>query len=150
VFVEAALDFYFSQDFPLPSPSTDTTIDRMSALPSLAAGVQTRVTPWLRSYAQAGGGLELARVTTPYGDSGASIHADRALPFGFIGIGADVRIGKATFVGASARMLVMGNFDYDTSKLQMSTWTEPPTPSQVFAVSPDLALQAQFYVRRGL
>jgi hypothetical protein len=45
----------------------------------------------------------------------------------------------------------MGNFDYDPARLQMSNqWVAAPSSSDVFSASPDLAAQAQFYVRREL
>ncbi len=146
LFVEAGLDTYFSTNQAQP---TDLPIDRQSALVSVAGGVRTQVTSWLRGYAQLGVGLELTRVAVPYGDS--TIRDSKALPDGFFGIGGDIRIAQGTYVGASMRTLVMGNFDYDPARLQMTNpWVAPPKASDVFAASPGFAAQGQFYVRRDL
>jgi hypothetical protein len=146
-FVEAGLDTYFSIGQGQP---TDLPIDRQSALVSAAAGLRTDVTPWLRGYVQLGAGVELARLAVPYGD-GSTIREDKAMPDGFFGVGADLRIAHGTFVGASIRTLVMGNFNYDPQRLQMSNqWVSTPAPSDVFTASPAFAEQAQFYLRRDL
>lgn len=146
LFVEAGLDTYFSTNQAQP---TDLPIDRQSALVSVAGGVRTQVTSWLRGYAQLGVGLELTRVAVPYGDS--TIRDSKALPDGFLGIGGDIRIADGTYLGASMRTLVMGNFDYDPARLQMTNaWVAPPRASDVFAASPGFAAQGQFYVRRDL
>ena len=148
-FLEAGLDIYTSQDFPIAPTASDLPISRMSGLLSTAAGVRTNFTSWLRGYAQIGGGVELTRVSVPYGDT--TIRDNQALPEGFFGIGADLRVGAATYVGASFRTLVMGNFNYDPARLQMtSPWIAAPTSHDVFAASPDLAAQGQFYLRRDL
>ena len=91
---------------------------RQSALASISGGVRTQVTSWLGGYAQIGIGLELTRVAVPYGDS--TIRDNKALPDGFLGVGGDIRIARGTYVGANLRTLVMGNFDYDPARLQMS------------------------------
>jgi len=146
LFVEAGLDTYFSTNQTQP---TDLPIDRQSALVSVAGGVRTQVTSWLRGYAQLGVGMELTRVAVPYGDS--TIRDSKALPDGFLGIGGDIRIADGTYLGASMRTLVMGNFDYDPARLQMTNqWVAPPKASDVFAASPGFAAQGQFYVRRDL
>ena len=148
LFVEAGLDTYFSTNQAQP---TDLPIDRQSALVSMAGGVHTQLTSWLRGYAQLGVGLELTRVAVPYGDS--TIRDNKALPDGFFGIGGDIEISTGTYIGASMRTLVMGNFDYDAAKLQMppsNQWVSPPKASEVFSASPGFAAQAQFYVRRDL
>ncbi len=153
LFVEGGLDAYASQDFILSSPSTDLPIDRMSGLVSAAIGVRTFVTPWLRAYVQLGTGVELTRLSVPYGSGNdmTTIRADKALPEGFFGVGADFRIARATYAGASLRLLVMGNFEYSAARLQVNDqWIAQPTPDQVFAASPDMAMQGQFYIRREL
>src|SRR5207249_303013 len=108
LFLEAGLDTYFSTG---QGAATDMPIDRQSALLSVAAGVHTHVTAWLRGYAQVGTGVELARVAVPYGDS--TIRDDKVMPTGFVGFGADIRLARGTYVGAAMRTLVMGNFNYD-------------------------------------
>jgi hypothetical protein len=154
LFVEGGLDAYASSDLVMSSPTTDLPIDRMSGLVSGAIGVRTQLAPWLRAYAQLGAGVELTRVSVPYqdgDDTTTTIRADKALPEGFFGIGGDLRIARGTYAGASLRLLVMGNFDYSAQRLQMGNqWVAQPTPDQVFAASPDMAMQGQFYVRRDL
>jgi hypothetical protein len=148
-FVETGLDFYFSESFPLPNTEADLPIDRMSGLVTAAIGLRAEG-PWRTSgYAQLGAGLELTQVSVPYGET--RITDQLALPAGFIGVGADLRVGEHTFLGANLRAHVMGNFAYDPAALEMQPgWTEPPAASKVFDPSPDAAAQAQFYVRRDL
>jgi hypothetical protein len=146
LFLEAGLDTYFSTNQAQP---TDLPIDRQSALLSMAAGVRSSFTSWLTGYAQLGVGAELTRVAVPYGDG--TIRDDKVLPDGFIGLGADIKIGNATYVGAAFRTLVMGNFNYDPARLEMSNqWVAAPPASQVFDASPGLAAQGQFYLRHDL
>jgi hypothetical protein len=145
-FVEAGLDTYFSIGQGEP---TDLPIDRQSALVSLAGGVRTHLATWLGVYGQLGAGVELARLSVPY--AGSTIAADKAMPEGFFGVGADIRIARDTYVGAAFRMLVMANFDYEPDQLKMSSqWVMPPPASQIFSATPDLAAQGQFYLRRDL
>jgi len=146
LFLEAGLDAYSSTNQAMP---TDLPIDRQSALVSVAAGVQSRFTSWLRGYAQLGVGAELARLAVPHGDT--TIRDDKVMPDGFFGIGADLRLAHATYLGMTVRTLVMGNFEYDPARLQMSNaWVAAPSSSDVFAASPDLVEQVQFYLRRDL
>jgi hypothetical protein len=146
LFLEAGLDTYFSAG---QAPSSDLPIDRQNVLVSVAAGARVHVTSWLAGYVQLGTGAELARVSVPYG--GSTIATDKVLPDAFLGFGGDVRLGRHTVVGATMRMHVMRNFDYDPSRLQMSNpWVAEPSPSDVFSTSPALAAQAQFYLRRDL
>ncbi|HEY1553869.1 MAG TPA: hypothetical protein VGF94_03490 [Kofleriaceae bacterium] len=145
-FLEAGLDTYFSIG---QGESTDLPLDRQNVLVSAAVGVRTNVTSWLRGYAQVGTGVELDRLSVPYASS--TISDDKALPEAFFGFGGDIRLARQTYVGATIRVLVMGNFDYDPARLQMSNqWVAAPSSSDVFSASPDLAAQAQFYVRREL
>jgi hypothetical protein len=149
LFVEAGLDLYTSADFPLQAPEGDLPVDRTSGLVSAAIGARTQLTSWLRGYVQLGAGLELTRVSVPYGDT--RIRDAKAMPEGFFGVGLDLRVARGTYVGASFRGLVMGNFDYDPSRLDMNQgWAAAPAASEVFAASPDVAAQGQFYVRRDL
>nr|HEX4314120.1 outer membrane beta-barrel protein [Kofleriaceae bacterium] len=150
IYVEAGLDAYSSSNLIEASPTTDLPIDRMSGLLSVAGGVRANLTPWLRGYVQLGAGVELTRVSVQYGDD-QTIRDDKAMPMGFFGVGADLRVAKSTYVGATMRMLVMGNFDYDAMRLQTTNqWVTPPAPSDVFAASPDLAAQGQFYIRHDM
>lgn len=146
VFVEAGLDSYFTIG---QGQTTDLPIDRQNAIVSVAAGVRSNFTPWLRGFAQLGTGVELARLSVPYGDS--TIRDDKVMPEGFLGFGGDLRIARGTYVGATVRTLVMGNFDYDPSRLHMtSPWIAAPSSNDVFSASPQLAAQGQFYLRRDL
>jgi len=149
LFVEGGLDLYFSESFPLAPSDQDLPIDRMSSLITTAIGLRADG-PWRTSgYAQLGVGLELTRVSVPYGDD--RITDQQALPAGFLGVGGDVRIGDRTHLGANLRAHVMGNFEYDADDLEMQPgWTTPPAADEVFAASPDAAAQVQFYVRRDL
>lgn len=149
LFVETGLDVYFSQSFPNQPVEGDLPIDRMSGLLTAAAGMRARATSWLSGYAQLGGGVELTHVSVPYDDH--RITDQLAMPMGFIGIGGDIKVGAKTYLGANFRAELMGNFDYDPSKLEMqSGWTSPPSADEVFDPSPDLAAQGQFYLRRDL
>lgn len=149
LFVEAGVDLYFSESFPQAPVDTDLPIDRMSGLVTAAIGLRADG-PWRTSgYAQLGVGLELTRVSVPYGED--TITDQQALPAGFLGVGGDVRVGAGTYLGASLRAHVMGNFEYDPEDLEMQPgWTSPPAAAEVFAASPDAAAQVQFYVRREL
>ncbi|MFI5293358.1 MAG: hypothetical protein ACHQ02_10875, partial [Candidatus Limnocylindrales bacterium] len=148
-FVETGLDFYFSESFPMQGYEGDLPIDRMSGLATAAIGMRAEG-PWRTSgYAQLGAGLELTRVSVPYGET--RITDQMALPAGYIGFGGDIRVGEHTYLGASLRAHLMGNFDYDPTKLEMQPgWTEPPGADEVFNPSPDAAAQGQFYIRRDL
>jgi len=145
LFVEAGLDLYSSVE----GEPGDLPIDRTSGLLSTAIGARTHLTKRLRGYAQLGGGLELSRVSVPYGDS--RIRDDKAMPEGFFGIGLDIRVGEQTTLGSSFRTLLMGNFDYDPARLDMSQgWVAAPSAGEVFDATPDVATQVQFYLRREL
>lgn len=148
-FVEGGLDAYVSQAFPTPSGEEDLPIDRMSGLMSVAAGARTQFGARVRGYVQLGAGVELTRVSVPYGDD-RTVRDQKVMPEGFFGVGLDLRVAKGTYVGASFRTLVMGNFDYDPGRLEMENAWVAPQPEVVFDASPDLANQGQFYIRRNL
>jgi hypothetical protein len=128
----------------------DLPIDRASALVSVAGGVRTQLAPWLRGYLQLGAGIEITRVAVPYGEE--MIRDTKAMPEGFFGVGADLRVTRKTYLGASFRMLMMGNFDYRRSELdQNQEWGfTTPGAETVFDPSLDFAAQGQFYLRREL
>ncbi len=149
LFVEAGLDLYFAESFPMRPSDDDLPIDRMSGLMTTAIGMRAEG-PWrLSGYAQLGVGLELTQVSVPYGDT--SISDAMALPAGFVGIGGDLRVSDRTVIGTNLRAHVMGNFAYDPDDLEMQRgWTVPPAAADVFDPSPDAAAQMQFYVRREL
>jgi hypothetical protein len=146
LFVEAGIDMYSSL---APAEPDDLPIDRTSGLFSGAIGARTQVASWLRGYIQLGGGLELTRVSVPYGET--RIRDSKAMPEGFFGIGVDIKLAKGTHLGSSFRTLVMGNFEYDASRLDMNQgWIAAPSSDEVFDASPDVAAQVQFYLRREL
>jgi hypothetical protein len=149
VFVEGGLDAYVSQSFPTPAPESDLPIDRMSGLVSVAAGARAQFGSRVRGYVQLGAGVEMTRVSVPYGDD-RTVRDSKVMPEGFFGVGLDLRVAKGTYVGASFRTLVMGNFDYDPARLEMESAWVAPQPEVVFDASPDLANQGQFYIRRNL
>jgi hypothetical protein len=146
LFVEAGLDMYGSIE---RSAEGDLPLDRTSGLISAAVGARTEVTSWLGGYIQLGGGVELTSVSVPYGEM--RIRDRKAMPEGFFGIGADIQLGKGTRIGANVRTLLMGNFDYDPARLDMENgWIAAPSSGEVFDASPDVAAQAQFYLRREI
>jgi hypothetical protein len=148
VFLEAGLDAYTSRNEGLPE---DLPISRMSGIATMAAGARTSFTSWLRGYAQLGGGVELTRVSVPYGED-ETIRDTKLMPTGFIGFGIDIKLGKKTYVGMNLRTLMMGNFNYKRSELEMEEGWGFTTPSedQVFEPSLDFAAQGQFFIRRDL
>lgn len=145
LFVEAGIDMYGS----VAAQPMDLPLDRTSGLFSAAIGARTQVASWLRGYVQLGGGLELTRLSVAYGDE--RIRDSKAMPEGFFGFGVDVKVMQGTHIGSSLRVLMMGNFDYEPSRLDPNNgWVAAPSSSDVFSASPDVAAQAQFYVRREL
>jgi hypothetical protein len=151
LYLELGVDGYTSSTlFETSAQKADAPIDRISLLASGAIGARAQLTRWLRGYVQLGTGVELAHVSIPYGAS-ATIRDDLVLPEGFFGAGADIRVARGSYVGATMRLLVMANFDYSPQQwMSNNQWVAQPTPSQVFAWSPDLAIQAQFYFRHDL
>lgn len=150
VFVEAGLDMYSSTEPTAEAAAMDLPIDRTSGLLSVAGGVRASVAPWLRGYLQVGAGVELTRVSVPYGDE--TIRDTKALPEGFFGAGFDLRVARRTYLGATLRTLLMGNFDYSRAELdQKQEWGfSTPDAAVVFDASLGFAAQAQFYLRREL
>jgi hypothetical protein len=148
LFVEAGLDAYTSRNEGLPE---DLPISRMSGLATVAAGARTNFTSWLRGFVQLGGGVELTRVSVPYGED-ETIRDTKVMPTGFIGFGVDIRLGKRTYFGMNIRTHMMGNFNYKREELEMEEAWGFTTPSedQVFDASLDFAAQGQFFIRRDL
>ena len=146
LFVEAGLDMYSSADVSNPM---DLPLDRTSGLVSAAIGARTNVARWLRAYVQLGAGVEITKVSVPYGDT--RIRDTKTMPEGFFGAGGELRIMNKTHLGASFRALLMGSFDYDVARLDPNGgWVAPPSASEVFDPSAGVAAQGQFYVRREL
>jgi hypothetical protein len=144
-FVEGGLDTYFSIG---QGESTDLPLDRESLLLSAAIGARTHFTSWLAGYVQLGAGVELTKLSVPYGDD--AIRADKVFPDGFAGVGFDIRIARGTFIGASLRTLVMANFNYQMPANGAQWMATAPSADTVFAATPSLAAQGQFYLRRDL
>ena len=146
LFVEVGLDAYFTSGL-IDHASSDAPIDRTSGLVSAAIGARVSLAPWLRAFVQLGGGVELTKVTVPYdGDKSAS--DQKAMPEGFFGVGADLRIAQGMYLGASLRILAMGNFDY-AQHMTDRVWGTA-LPAETFDASVDLAAQGQFYIRHDL
>jgi hypothetical protein len=147
LFIEAGLDAYTSRGEGL---ETDLPISRMSGLATIAGGARTNFTSWLRGYVQIGGGLELTRVSVPYGEE--TIRDTKTMPMGFVGFGAEFRVGKKTYFGMNVRTNAMGNFNYKREDLEMQENWGFTTPDQdkVFDASLDFSAQGQFFVRRDL
>jgi hypothetical protein len=148
LYVEAGLDAYTSRNEGLP---TDLPISRMSGIASMAGGARTSFTSWLRGFVQLGGGVELTRVSVPYGEDD-TIRDTKVMPTGFIGVGIDIKLGKRTYVGMNVRTLMMGNFNYQRDELESKEgWGfTMPAADEVFEPSLDFAAQGQFFVRRDL
>jgi hypothetical protein len=147
LFAEAGLDTYFSTS---DHQASDLPIDRQSVLASAAIGARSQFTSWLGGYIQVGMGAELTKLSVPYGDD--AIRSDKVMPWGFLGVGGEIKLGPATRVGATIRTLVMGNFNYDPARLDKTSqmWTSTPTADQVFSASPTLATQMQFFLVHDL
>ena len=147
LFLEAGLDAYSTAH---AQPEGDLPLERQSGLASVALGARMSFAPWLRGYVQLGGGLEVTRVSVPYSFE-RTITDTKAMPMGFLGFGGELRAARHTHLGIAFRTLVMGNFDYDPMKLDTGDqWVASPEASTVFAASPTLANQAQFYLRQEL
>jgi len=131
--VETGADIYFSDSFPLPAGSSPEGVsqDRLSGLVTVAAGARIFELGRITGLAQLGTGVELTRMTMTM-DNGNVAKASKALPMGFVGVGAEVRVGKRTELGAQMRLHVMGRFD--------------ATPECTLVVRPDAAAQGQFYL----
>jgi hypothetical protein len=104
------------------------------------------VIPRVRAFVQLGAGVELTKVSVPYGEQ--TVRDSLVMPEGFFGAGFDIRVFKRTYLGAQFRAHVMGNFEYDPARLD-TTWTMP-TADEVFDPSADAAAQGQFYFRHEL
>ena len=129
-FVEAGVDAYFTDERRggAVDPDEAWTLDRVSALGSFAGGVRffpdARVSP----HVQLGAGLELTRVTVL---EGPALSDSFALPFGFLGLGGDLRLGRVR-LGATLRVAAMGFFDQGPGDAEL-------------APRADVAVQGQFY-----
>jgi hypothetical protein len=85
-------------------------------------------------------------VSVPYGEQ--TVRDNKVMPEGFLGFGMDLRLTRRMHLGAQVRAHVMGNFEYDSAKLD-TTWTMP-TADEVFDASPDAAMQGQLFFRHDL
>lgn len=149
LFVEVGLDLYSSDTAVLASPETDVPADRVSGLATTAIGARLPLARWLRGFVQVGGGVEVTRVSVPYGD--ARVRDSRVFPAGFLGAGLDLKVARRTYLGGAFRMMVMGTFNYDQQRLDMSAgWVTTPTADEVFDATAGLAAQGQFFLRHEL
>jgi hypothetical protein len=94
LFVEAALDFYAAAPDHL-----EHGMDRVSTIPSVAAGLRMFPEFVLTPYVQVGFGAEWTRVDL------AGARSERLYPIGFIGVGTELNITRELKLGANLRML---------------------------------------------
>jgi hypothetical protein len=129
LFVEAGLDAYFADDTGgfTHDHGGEPSMDRVSGLLTVAGGARFFPRSVVSPYVQLGLGLELTRVSM-VGDE-----ASYALPLGFLGLGGDLRLGRAR-LGLSLRVHAMGHFDHGP----MVHSLEP---------EPELATQGQFHAK---
>ncbi|HTJ42326.1 MAG TPA: hypothetical protein VL463_09550 [Kofleriaceae bacterium] len=129
--VEAGADIYFSESFPMAPNSDDAAEDRLSGIVTVAAGAKLVDTSRFRAMAQLGTGVELThfKMTMP---TGLEAEDSRALPVGFVGVTAEIKLGDKTAVGGALRTFVMGKFDANAA-CQLE-------------VEPEAAAQGQFYL----
>ncbi len=129
--VEAGADIYFSESFPMQAQPSDQNEDRLSGLVTVAAGAHLLDTKYVRALAQVGTGVELTHVHMAM-DNGTQADDSRALPLGFVGFAAELKVGDHTALGAALRTYVMGKFEANAAcQLQ---------------VVPEAAAQGQFYL----
>ena len=127
------IDFgiYFSESFPMQPKTDDDNEDRLSGLVTVAAGARILDTAHVRALAQIGTGVELTHVHMAM-DNGTTADDSRALPLGFVGVAAELKVGDHTALGAALRTFVMGKFEAnDACQLE---------------VVPEFAAQGQFYL----
>ena len=129
--VEAGADIYSSESFPMKPAPGDASEDRLSGLVTVAAGARILDTGRFRAIAQLGTGVELTHIKMAM-DNGTTGESSRALPLGFVGISAEMRLGDRTSVGAAMRTFVMGKFEANEA-CQLE-------------VVPSAAAQGQFYL----
>jgi hypothetical protein len=129
--VEAGADIYSSDSFPQKPAPGDASEDRLSGLVTVAAGTRIIDTGRFRALAQLGTGVELTHVKMSM-DNGTTGEASRAMPLGFVGVAAELRLGDRTSVGAAVRTFVMGKFEANAA-CQLE-------------VVPSAAAQGQFYL----
>lgn len=151
-FVEAGSDIYFSDNFLLGANSSHgESMDRLSGLFSAAAGLRMFPTSRISAFAQIGVGLELTRVVMTQTMSDGHEHGpgeehpastsevieSTAMPLGFVGFGADVRLGSRARVGMNFRTYLMAHYDHGEDV-------------ETLEAEPEAANQVQFYLRYSL
>ena len=134
LFVEAGLDSYFSEDFPVGADDShdqyETPLDRLSALTTIAAGVRMFPRAIVSPYLQLGIGAEMTRVRAPKLD----LEDSQVLPMGFFGLGAEIHASKRISLGANLRVNLMGYFKNDALMTELDA-------------EPEIAAQGQFYAK---
>jgi hypothetical protein len=150
-FLEGGSDIYFSDNFILGADeATHSNMDRLSGLFSVAAGLRMFPSSRFSAFAQVGLGLELTRVTlSPAEHShdpgamddpvplGQTEVENTAMPLGFVGFGADVRLGQRTRLGMNFRTYLMAHYDHGDGITSLNA-------------EPEAANQVQFYLRYQL
>jgi hypothetical protein len=129
--VEGGADIYSSESFPMKPAPGDASEDRLSGLVTVAAGARILDTGRFRALAQLGAGVELTHVQMSM-TNGTTGEDSRALPLGFVGVSAELRLGDRTSIGAAMRTFVMGKFEAN--------------PACQLEVVPSAAAQGQFYL----
>jgi hypothetical protein len=142
LFGEAALDFYAAAP-----EHVEHGMDRVSTIPSVAAGLRMFPDFVLTPYVQAGFGAEWTRVDL------AGARSERLYPIGFIGIGTELNVTRELKLGANLRMLVAaqaepaahGEAHGVTGEMPAHTDSGDGVPMRV-----GLAAQGQFFARYAL
>jgi hypothetical protein len=142
LFGEAAIDFYAAAPDHL-----EHGMDRVSTIPSVAAGLRMFPDFVLTPYVQAGFGAEWTRVDL------AGARSQRVYPMGFIGIGTELNVTRELKLGANLRMLAAaqaepaahGEAHCATGEMQSHAGAADGVPMRF-----GLAAQGQFFARYAL
>ncbi len=146
-FVEAGLDLYFSDNFPLPAPGVQN-MERVSGLVTAAGGLRMYPTARVSPYVQLGVGVELTKVAVHQADH--TNQGNFVLPSGFLGVGGDIRLGKKLRIGANIRANIMGHFPHEHSFELKDEGHDAGDATAELEAEPEIAAQAQFYLRYEL
>ena len=130
-FIEAGFDTYFADSFVVKEARAtyDTPIDRKSALLTVAVGSRFYQEARLSPYLQAGLGAEATHVSLPV----LGLEDTALLPFGFFGVGADIRVSATAKVGASLRINAMGYYDDAQFQTELGPELGLSTQTQFYA-----------------
>jgi hypothetical protein len=142
LFGEAALDFYAADPEHL-----EHGMDRVSTIPSLAAGLRMFPEFVLTPYVQIGAGAEWTRVDL------AGAQSERLYPMGFIGIGTELNVLRELKLGANLRMLAAAQAEPSAHGGAHAVPVEQPAGDQAGSGVPmrlGLAAQGQIFARYAL